>query len=66
MGQHLLISPGARLIGQERVLVTWKRLIFPDGTSLSLKDGMPGTDEGRGDGHPAPDQLGRGLAEFLA
>jgi type IV secretion system protein TrbI len=26
------------------VLVTWKRIIFPKGTSLSLKDGMPGTD----------------------
>ncbi len=32
------------LYGQERVLVTWKRIIFPNGTSLSLKDGMPGTD----------------------
>ncbi len=30
--------------GQERVLVTWKRIIFPNGASLSLKDGMPGTD----------------------
>ena len=30
--------------GQERVLVTWKRVIFPNGASLSLKDGMPGTD----------------------
>jgi len=52
-GQHLLIPQGARLIGlydhqvvygQERVLVTWKRIIFPNGASLSLKDGMPGTD----------------------
>jgi type IV secretion system protein VirB10 len=52
-GQHLLIPQGARLIGlyghqtvygQERVLITWKRVIFPNGTSLSLKDGMPGTD----------------------
>jgi len=52
-GQHLLIPPGSRLIGlydhqlaygQERVLVTWKRVIFPNGSSLSLKDGMPGTD----------------------
>jgi type IV secretion system protein VirB10 len=52
-GQHLLIPQGARLIGlydhqvvygQERVLVTWKRVIFPNGASLSLKDGMPGTD----------------------
>jgi len=52
-GQHLLIPQGARLIGlydhqvvygQERVLITWKRVIFPNATSLSLKDGMPGTD----------------------
>jgi len=52
-GQHLLIPQGARLIGlydhravygQERVLITWKRVIFPNATSLSLKEGMPGTD----------------------
>ena len=52
-GQHLLIPQGARLVGlyghqtvygQERVLITWKRVIFPNGTSLTLKDGMPGTD----------------------
>jgi type IV secretion system protein TrbI len=52
-GQYLLIPQGARLIGlydhqvaygQERVLVTWKRVIFPNGSSLSLTDGMPGTD----------------------
>ena len=52
-GQHLLVPQGARLIGlydhqvvygQERVLINWKRIIFPNGTSLSLKDGMPGTD----------------------
>jgi type IV secretory pathway VirB10-like protein len=52
-GQHLLIPQGTRLIGlydhqvvygQERVLVTWKRVLFPNGASLSLKDGMPGTD----------------------
>jgi type IV secretion system protein TrbI len=52
-GQYLLIPQGARLVGlydhqvaygQERVLVTWKRVIFPNGSSLSLKDGMPGTD----------------------
>jgi type IV secretory pathway VirB10-like protein len=30
--------------GQERVLVTWKRVLFSNGASLSLKDGMPGTD----------------------
>ncbi|HLQ21772.1 MAG TPA: TrbI/VirB10 family protein [Gemmatimonadales bacterium] len=52
-GQHLLVPQGARLIGlydhqvvygQERVLITWKRVIFPNASSLSLKDGMPGTD----------------------
>jgi type IV secretory pathway VirB10-like protein len=52
-GQYLLVPQGTRLIGlydhqvaygQERVLVTWKRVIFPNGLSLSLKDGMPGTD----------------------
>jgi type IV secretion system protein VirB10 len=52
-GQHLLVPQGARLIGlydhqvvygQERVLVSWKRIIFPNGASLSLSDGMPSTD----------------------
>ena len=52
-GEHLLIPQGTRLIGlydhhivygQERVLITWKRLILPNGSSLSLKEGMPGTD----------------------
>ena len=52
-GEYLLIPQGTRLVGlydhkivygQERVLITWKRLILPSGSSLSLKDGMPGTD----------------------
>jgi len=52
-GQHLLIPQGTRLVGlydhrivygQGRVLITWKRLIFPNAASLSLRDGMPGTD----------------------
>lgn len=52
-GQHLLIPQGTRLVGlydhqviyaQERVLISWKRLIFPNGASLSLREGMPGTD----------------------
>jgi type IV secretion system protein TrbI len=52
-GDHLLIPQGTRLVslydhhivyGQQRVLITWKRLILPDGSSLSLRDGMPGTD----------------------
>ena len=52
-GQQLLVPQETRLVGpydhhvvygQERVPITWKRLILPNGSSLSLKDGMPGTD----------------------
>ncbi|AHJ66171.1 TrbI/VirB10 family protein [Granulibacter bethesdensis] len=52
-GRYLLIPAGARLIGsydsritmgQSRVLVGWKRIIYPDGSSVSL-DFMPGTDQ---------------------
>jgi type IV secretion system protein VirB10 len=51
-GRYLLIPQGSRLIGeydsriawgQKRVLLAWKRLIFPDGRSLDLGS-MPGTD----------------------
>ena len=51
-GQHLLIPQGTRLIGQydsviafgqSRALVTWRRIIRPDGTSLVLEN-LPGTD----------------------
>ncbi len=51
-GRYLLIPQGSRLIGeydnriawgQKRVLLTWHRLIFPDGRSLDLR-GMPGAD----------------------
>lgn len=51
-GAHLVIPQGTRAIGvydslvafgQERVLVAWQRLIFPDGSSLNLES-MPGTD----------------------
>ncbi|WP_419739822.1 TrbI/VirB10 family protein [Ruegeria sp.] len=51
-GQHLLIPQGSRLIGQydsviafgqSRALVTWRRIIRPDGTSLVLEN-LPGTD----------------------
>lgn len=51
-GNHLLIPQGARLLanydslvawGQERVLVCWNRLIFPNGTSLNLEC-MPAAD----------------------
>jgi type IV secretory pathway VirB10-like protein len=50
--RHVLIPQGSRLVGrydsqitygQERVLVVWERILFPDGSSLALK-GMPGTD----------------------
>jgi type IV secretion system protein VirB10 len=50
--QYLLIPQGAKLIGlydsniaygQERVLVIWNRLIYPNGDSINLKS-MPGTD----------------------
>src|SRR5438445_6939336 len=31
-------------MGRSASWVTWKRVLFPNGTSLSLRDGMPGTD----------------------
>jgi type IV secretory pathway VirB10-like protein len=51
-GNYLLIPQGARLVslydsqiayGQERVLIAWNRIIFPNGKSIDL-DGMPGID----------------------
>ena len=51
-GQHLLIPQGTRLLGrydsrvaygQERALVVWDRVIFPNGSSI-LIDAMPATD----------------------
>jgi type IV secretory pathway VirB10-like protein len=51
-GRHLLIPQGAKLTGvydsqvaygQERVLVAWKRILFPNGQSINLA-GMPGVD----------------------
>ena len=51
-GRTILIPQGARLIGdydsavafgQERALLVWKRLVFPDGSSVRL-DKMPATD----------------------
>ncbi|WP_320008136.1 TrbI/VirB10 family protein [Maridesulfovibrio sp.] len=53
-GQFLLIPQGSRMIGvydsrvaagQTRVLVAWNRIIFPDGSSITLGI-MPGTDVG--------------------
>lgn len=50
-GAHLLIPQGSRLLGryqsdvsfgQDRALVVWDRLIFPDGTSLRIEE--PGAD----------------------
>lgn len=52
-GQYLLVPQGSRLLGkyqslvsngQNRALLVWRRLIFPNGTSIVL-DGMPGTDQ---------------------
>ena len=52
-GDHLLVPQGARLLGryqslvgngQNRALLAWQRLIYPDGRSIAL-GGMPGTDE---------------------
>ncbi|MBQ6773359.1 MAG: TrbI/VirB10 family protein [Synergistaceae bacterium] len=52
-GRYLLISRGSRLIstydhqinaGQNRVLVIWNRLIFPNGSSLML-DNLRGADQ---------------------
>lgn len=51
-GRFLLIPQGTRLIGtyssdvgygQERVLMAWQRLIFPDGRALDIQS-MPGSD----------------------
>lgn len=51
-GNHLLLPQGAKLIGvydsrviygQERVLVAWNRVVFPDGSAVTL-GAMPGSD----------------------
>jgi type IV secretion system protein TrbI len=51
-GRYLLVPQGTRIagkydsvvaFGQERALVVWHRLIFPDGTSIVL-DNLPATD----------------------
>lgn len=50
-GSHLLIPQGARLLGryqsqvsfgQDRALVTWNRILFPDGRSITIS--APGSD----------------------
>lgn len=52
-GQNVLIPIGSRLIGkydsrvamgQKRALISWSRVIYPDGSSLTL-DNMPGADQ---------------------
>jgi type IV secretion system protein VirB10 len=52
VGRYLLIPQGATLVGvyasdvvygQNRVLVAWQRIVFPDGKALDLGT-MPGTD----------------------
>lgn len=51
-GKYLLIPQGSRLMGmydsqisygQQRILIIWRRIIFPNGQSIDLQ-GMPGTD----------------------
>ncbi|MFZ2485609.1 MAG: TrbI/VirB10 family protein [Candidatus Rickettsiella isopodorum] len=51
-GKYLLIPQGSRLTGQydsqitygqQRILIIWKRIIFPNGQSIDLQ-GMPGID----------------------
>lgn len=52
-GAHLLIPQGSRIVGeydshvvygQQRVLVVWKRIIYPDGSSLNI-GGLTGSDQ---------------------
>lgn len=52
-GNHLLLPQGTKLFGvydsrviygQERVLVAWNRVVFPDGSAITL-GAMPGSDE---------------------
>jgi type IV secretory pathway VirB10-like protein len=53
-GEHLLIPQGTKsigtydsfvAIGQERAMLAWRRMIFPDGMSLDILN-MPGADQG--------------------
>lgn len=52
-GSHLLIPQGSRLIGrydsqvsfgQDRALIVWDRVLFPDGASIQI-DALPGADQ---------------------
>ena len=58
-GNHLLLPQGAKLFGiydsrviygQERVLVAWNRIVFPDGSAVTL-GAMPGADMGGNAGY---------------
>ena len=70
-GRYLLIPQGAKLVGaydnsvsqgQSRVLVVWKRIIYPDASSIDL-GAMPGADQaGYGGFH---DQVNTHLWEKL-
>jgi type IV secretion system protein TrbI len=78
-GTHLLIPQGSRLIGryasdvafgQDRALVTWDRILFPDGSSIRISE--PGTDAegytgliGRTDNHWGEVFAAAGLATLL-
>jgi type IV secretion system protein TrbI len=51
-GKYLLLPQGSRLVGtysnnirfgQERVLIAWQRIVFPDGKALDIGE-MPGAD----------------------
>ena len=79
-GNHLLIPQGARLIGrydnrvsfgQERALIVWDRVVFPDGASIEI-DALPGADQqgyaglsDRIDNHWGRVFIGAGLATLL-
>ena len=44
MSKKIMIVDDSRVVyGQERVLVAWNRLIFPDGSAVTL-GAMPGAD----------------------
>lgn len=78
-GAYLLIPQGARLIGryqsevsfgQERALVSWDRILFPDGASIRISE--PATDEtgaagiaGQTDHHWRRTFVAAGLATLL-
>jgi type IV secretion system protein VirB10 len=78
-GQILLIPQGARLIGryqseisfgQDRALIAWERIVFPNGASLRIAE--PGTDaagaaglSGRTDNHWDRVFAAAGLATVL-